>query len=517
MIRIIFAIIFVSVNIIGFAQKAYPTLEFYSLGENKNILLSSDIDSITFDTKSGSISQIWDFSQYSGNNASWMTTGSQVVNDMTLCNGYLYVVRRNGSNSDNTIEIVDAYTGNKTGRLNTSTCNIGTHYLSGIEALGNSIIACNLALQSLSDTFVIYKWENDSSEPTTLLSTASLPCTRIGDAMSVSGDMTNGRIWFVYGSHVFYYTITNGTIASATPKTITLTKNGSEYEIASGNSYSNVTVEKDGSFWISSSLPNSYPTHFTATGVFLEELQHEYINKQGTDLKLFTYNDVEYVATSNYLNIAESSLSDGAVSIINMQTKELEGTYPSSGLGFSRNTSFRNSICTEVNDDYYYVWINIPFQGATCYKYSEGKEGDVNIEKVWSKNGYIDRSIIESDSIVFSTITPIVDLNWICTETYSNGSTESYHVILNLDGSVDFSSDKVYVGGAWSYNPSSGTFTIRLVTLADQTTTCTEEWSCTADNRLSPTKFTGRIQRWNSNQIGSFDGGSTEIVLTQNK
>lgn len=517
MIRIIFAIIFVSVNIIGFAQKAYPTLEFYSLGENKNILLSSDIDSITFDTKSGSISQIWDFSQYSGNNASWMTTGFQVVNDMTLCNGYLYVVRRNGSNSDNTIEIVDAYTGNKTGRLNTSTCNIGTHYLSGIEALGNSIIACNLALQSLSDTFVIYKWENDSSEPTTLLSTASLPCTRIGDAMSVSGDMTNGRIWFVYGSHVFYYTITNGTIASATPKTITLTKNGSEYEIASGNSYSNVTVEKDGSFWISSSLPNSYPTHFTATGVFLEELQHEYINKQGTDLKLFTYNDVEYVATSNYLNIAESSLSDGAVSIINMQTKELEGTYPSSGLGFSRNTSFRNSICTEVNDDYYYVWINIPFQGATCYKYSEGKEGDVNIEKVWSKNGYIDRSIIESDSIVFSTITPIVDLNWICTETYSNGSTESYHVILNLDGSVDFSSDKVYVGGAWSYNPSSGTFTIRLVTLANQTTTCTEEWSCTADNRLSPTKFTGRIQRWNSNQIGSFDGGSTEIVLTQNK
>ncbi len=517
MIRIIFAIIFVSVNIIGFSQKSYPTLEFYSFGENKNTILSSDIDSITFETKSGSISQIWDFSQYSGNTASWMTVGSQVVNDMTLCDGNLYVVRRNGSNSDNTIEIVDAYTGNKTGTLNTSTCNIGTHYLSGIETLGNSIIACNLALQSLSDTFVIYKWENDTSEPTILLSTSSLPCARIGDAMSVSGDMTNGRIWFVYGDKVYYYTIKDGEIVSTLPSIIELKQYGSSYVISPSASYSNVTVEEDGSFWISSSSPNFYPTHFTSTGVFIEELQHDHINKQGTDLKLFTYNGVEYAATSNYLNVANTSLSDGAVSIINMQTKKLEGTFPSSGLGSSRNTSFRNSICTEVNDDYYYVWINIPFQGATCYKYSEENEGNMNIERVWSKNGYIDRRIIESDSIIFSTITPIVDLNWICTEKYSSGSTESYHVILNLDGSVDFSSDKVYVGGNWSYSPSDGVFRIGLVTIANQTTTCTEEWTCTADNRLNPTKFIGRIQRWNSNYIGSFDGGSTEIVLIPNK
>lgn len=316
----------------------------------------------------GNIQQVWNYSQNSGNSASWMTTGSQVVNDMALGNGKLYVVRRNGSNSDNTIEIVNAYTGAKTGSLNTSSCTVGTHYLSGVETLGSTVLACNLALQSMSDTFTIYKWDSDTSTPSVLLSTSSLPCTRIGDCMSVSGTMTSGRIWFVYGSQVYYYTISNGAVTSTTPTTINLTQNGSAYSIAEGVSYSNVTVESDGSFWISSSLANYAATHFSSTGAYIEELGS---TSQSTDMKLFTYNGTKYAAMSTYLNTSNTAISDAALSIVDTSTGATIGTYPSAGLGGTRNTSFRNSVCAEAGSDYYYVWINVPFQGAACFKYSE--------------------------------------------------------------------------------------------------------------------------------------------------
>lgn len=338
-------------------------------------IIMGTVDGVSPDitTTSGSMEQVWNYSQNSGNTASWMTTGSQVVNDMALSNGKLYVVRRNGSNADNTIEIVDAYTGTKTGSLNTSSCTVGTHYLSGVETLGSTILACNLALSSMSDTFTIYKWDSDTSTPTVLLSTSSLPCARIGDAMSVSGNMTSGRIWFVYGSQVYYYTISNGAVTSTTPTTINLTKNGSAYSIAEGVSYSNVTVESDGSFWISSSLANYAATHFSSTGAYIEELG---ATSQSTDMKFFTYNGTKYAAMSTYLNQSNTSISEGAVSIVNASTGIAEGTYPASGLGSTRNTSFRNSVCAEAGTDHYYVWVNVPFQGAACYKYSEATDED---------------------------------------------------------------------------------------------------------------------------------------------
>lgn len=326
---------------------------------------------ITVTPTAGTMSQVWNYSQTSGGTASWMTYGSQVVNDMALSNGKLYVVRRNGGNADNTIRIVNAYTGAETGTLNTSSCTVGTHYLSGIEKLGNSIVACNLTNSSTTN-FVIYKWDSDASAPTVMLNAAP-PCTRIGDCMSVSGDMTNGRIWFAYDDKVYYYTVSNGTITSTTPTTINLTKNGSSYAIASGVAYSNITVESDGSFWISSSLANYAATHFSSTGAYLGELGD---TSQGTDLKFFSYNETEYAAMSKYLNTSNTSIADGVVSIVEKSTGLVIGTYPSAGLGSTRNTCFRNSVCTEVTSDGYYVWINVPFQGAACYKYTEPTSED---------------------------------------------------------------------------------------------------------------------------------------------
>ena len=313
--------------------------------------------------------QVWNYSQTGGNSSSWVTTGSQGVEDIALANGKLYAVCRGSSATDHTIKIINAYTGAQTGSLNTSSCTAGTYNLSSIETLGSTILACNLAANT-STNLVIYKWDSDSSTPTVLLN-ATPPCTRAGDAMSVSGTMTNGRIWFAYGSQVYYYTISNGAITSTTPTTINLTKNGSAYEIASGVPYSNITVESDGSFWLASSLANYAATHFSSTGAYIEEMPSGLVNNQGTDLKFFTYKGVKYAAASTYLNSSNTAIADGAVSVINMSSTSLVGTYPSNGLGSTRNTCFRNSVCSEAGSDYYYVWVNVPFQGVACFKYSE--------------------------------------------------------------------------------------------------------------------------------------------------
>jgi|GEM_PF-543342 len=328
-------------------------------------------DITTPSVSSGNMTQVWNYSQ-NGSSSSWVTTGSQGVEDIALANGKLYAVCRGSSATDHTIKIINAYTGAQTGALNTTSCTAGTYNLSSIETLGSTILACNLAANT-STNLVIYKWDSDSSTPTVLLN-ATPPCTRAGDAMSVSGTMTSGRIWFAYGSQVYYYTISNGAITSTTATTINLTKNGSAYEIASGVPYSNITVESDGSFWVSSSLANYAATHFSSTGAYIEELPSGLVNNQGTDIKFFTYNGVKYAAASTYLNTSNTAISEGAVSVINMSTNSVEGTFPPSGLGGARNTCFRNSVCAEAGSDYYYVWVNVPFQGAACYKYSVAKE-----------------------------------------------------------------------------------------------------------------------------------------------
>ena len=371
MIRKIQYITFCLSAIVGVAQTSSLKFDFHT-GELSQTLLSEDIDSITFADSCyySSISAIWNYSETSGDTTLWMTTGSQVVNDMTLKDGKLYVVRRNGSNDDNTIEIVDAYKGTKIGSLNTSSCTTGAHYISAIETLGNSIIACNL---SQGGNFIIYKWDDDTSEPEVMLK-ATAPCYRIGDAMSVSGDMENGRIWFVYGQKVYYYSVSKGKITSTKPTIIGL----SDYD----GTYSNVTVEADGSFWVGSihTYGDKLPAHFAANGDLIEEFPNVLPDKSGTDLKFITYNGRKYGVVTTYLNASADSYADGVVSVVNLSDTLERRTLPPSGLGGTRNTSRRSSICTEVHNGYLYVWVNVPSQGIACYKYSDCIS---TLENIW--------------------------------------------------------------------------------------------------------------------------------------
>lgn len=399
MIRKIFSIIFCLSAIVGSAQTSSLRFDFHTGGFSQS-LLSEDIDSITFGHNINSVSnfdyveEVWNYSQTSGNTTSWMTTGSQGVEDIALANGKLYAVCRGSSATDHTIKIIDAYTGAQCGSLNTSSCTVGVYNLSSVETLDNSIIACNL---TIGGNFIIYKWNDDTSEPEMMLNTTA-PCNRIGDAMSVSGDMENGRIWFVYESKVYYYTISNGKITSTKPTVIEL----SDYI----GTYSNVTVEDDGSFWVGSihSYGDKLPAHFTANGVFIEDFPNVLPDKSGTDLKFITYNRRKYGIASSYLNTSADSYADGSVLLVDMCAGMRLSVLPELGLGSSRNTSRRSSICTEVKNDYLYVWLNVPFQGAACYRLSSSDviEDEAMYENVWTKYGVSSNKINDDDYISFS-------------------------------------------------------------------------------------------------------------------
>lgn len=320
-----------------------------------------------------SLTEKWAYTYANGKTADWITNGSQVTQDMTFKNGKLYVVDKTAA----AIYIVDAYTGAKTGALNTSSCSGGAHTLSAVEALGNSIIACNLAANAETN-LKIYKWTSDAAEPTVMLD-ATMPVTRLGDAISVSGNETDGRIWFVNGSNVYYYTVKNGAITSTTPSTISLTKDGVAFSTTS--SYANVTVESDGSFWVASS--NLATAHFNSTGAYIEGLS--LADAQGTDYKSFTLGSKKYAIATSYLKLATPSgataatLADGAFTLMNItngiSSATTIGTYPSAGLGNIRNTSFRNSLCYEVTSTHVNAWVLIPYQGAAYYTFQHTVPG----------------------------------------------------------------------------------------------------------------------------------------------
>ncbi len=314
-----------------------------------------------------SLTEEWNYSQNSGNTAGWITNGSQVTQDMAFNDGKLYVVHRNGDNTDNKIYIVDAYTGSKIGELNTVSCTSGTYALSSIEVLGDKVVAANLAASDASE-LVVYSWDSDSAEPKVLLSTTDHNNVRAGDAMSVSGDMTSGRIWFATpgASSVYYYSVTNGE-CSTSPTVINLTKDGVAYT-AHSSAAANITVESDGTFWVDAQ--NLKAAHFTATGEFIEEIAaaHEY----GTDYKSFALGAKKYAAVMTYAN-KTNTLTEASFQLLDVtdgvSAATVIGTYPTAGLGPERNKSYRNSLCYEIGEEKLYIWVLVPFQGAACYSF----------------------------------------------------------------------------------------------------------------------------------------------------
>lgn len=193
-----------------------------------------------------------------------------------------------------------------------------------------------------------------------------------------------------------------------------------EYDISGTSATPNVTVESDGSFWVSSK--DNVAAHFTATGAWIEDLNLDIIgNKQGTDLKIISLGTKKYIAATKYLNTTDATggLTDAAFMLMDatkgVASATAIGLYPQAGLGTSRNTSFRNTLCADVDNQNLNIWVLIPFQGAAYYKFQHSSTvgmGDLSYNRtdfdVWLGATNLEVNGIEVADVEIYSVTGVL-------------------------------------------------------------------------------------------------------------
>ena len=259
---------------------------------------------------------IWEKSASLNNLPSWFSASDTRERGFAVSynNGSprVYVI---SNKADPTVIILNAFTGDSVGTLNTTGISGGLIPLNDISTLGyggiSPIYACNLTDNAQVNPFKIYRWENENSTPELIITDDTLPL-RLGDHFS---------------SIVFFpYRIIAA--ASNTNKII-------DYSSSNGNPpfFRKVVILSDGVIannasadynWI---YPTSYggyvvnsdghrPKFYDTTGVFLGESSDTIISAENNSIKFFANGslccDAPFYTTYQYgINNAALVLSAG--------------------------------------------------------------------------------------------------------------------------------------------------------------------------------------------------------------
>ena len=315
--------------------------------------------------------EVWNYSENSGNTP----TGTNWANDFTAIrniaygNGKLYAVNA----SAGTISVINAQTGVKIKDLNTSGISGGTYSLMDAQVVDGKLVATNLSTASALNAKA-YVWDTDDSAPREILNTTDLgECTRLGDCMSIQGNLTNGAIIFLSGSTIVKYAITNGTVQT-TPSTISVTEDG---EAVDAGTSPRVISQADGKYWIMGR--SIYPKLVSSTGKVELTIDSDVLNGiiDGNDFYPFTFKGKQYAFATTYATGSSTltncravliDASNGWDNAINV------GEYPANGLGSTRNDALSTGIEVDINGtDGIEMWINCNKQGIAHYRYGAAK------------------------------------------------------------------------------------------------------------------------------------------------
>ncbi|NUN08790.1 MAG: choice-of-anchor D domain-containing protein [Ignavibacteriaceae bacterium] len=171
---------------------------------------------------------VWEKSQAKGNLPAWFSpTGSTergLGYGKVSNNERLYIVSRNAGTN---VRVINANTGNDIGLLDMTGVTGGTYFLNDVGVtLDGKILACNLS-NSLSDTFRVYMWNDETSAPVKVVDYVQTTFARLGDKITITGDFANNTavIWAASSTtanaKVFRWTMTGGAF-NAVPEEITL-------------------------------------------------------------------------------------------------------------------------------------------------------------------------------------------------------------------------------------------------------------------------------------------------------
>ena len=169
-----------------------------------------------------------------------------------------------------------------------------------------------------------------------------------------------------------------------------------------------------------------------------------------------------------------------------------------------------------------YTW-----NGGSTKQASGGSNGTrtISLRGLKPNTKYTYCAYIEANGTTYygedkTLITDLPDISgtWNCTEHHVrvNGSTydTSYSLTLGKDGTVQCSESSEIYSSSWSFS-RNGTVTASITDLATQYTNSGKEWKGTVDDIENPTKISGGTYRWNSNQIGYFQGDLVSFEMTR--
>ncbi len=315
------------------------------------------------------LDEMWIYSTNKNNLPSWFnpTITDNFTRDVAVNGGNLYVLNCKQWGAP-TITILDAFAGTSKGNMNVTGIAGGRVALAAIDMLGDKLVGCNAV--SANHTLTLYKWDSESAAPTKWAELT--PADVLADQMTVTGNMTNGAIYFVATAtpYVYKYTVSNGAV-NATPTKIKLAK-----AIGSQNGCASVAVAADGTIWVDGK--DAVPQHFKADGTFIEALSTETIGiakgVNANGMEIVTFGSKTYIIAMTYADNS-NTLVGGAIALVDITdgvaSAKNVGIYPANGFGTTRNTQFITNVCHSLTDGNHTlnVWGVTAAQGIAYYRY----------------------------------------------------------------------------------------------------------------------------------------------------
>ena len=327
----------------------------------------------------------WNFSEKNGKKADWMGGVYTNCRNMAFGNGKLYIVDApNGK-----IKVVKAQTAELIKELDMTGVADGALKVLDVAFVDGKLVASNIATKNADTsiaTLKVYVWDNDDAAPKCILKTTNIGgMDRVGDAVEIKGNLTNGQICYL-GQQSRSYTTSSGTTTGNCNSLVT-------YAITNGTVSTTPVVKDIDGFIIGGSprlIPfgNDYiavgqnyrPSVVTAAGELTQSLTSTALQAcQGNDIAVFSYKGDTYAFATEYdpgtAGDANTMLYNGRAALINLSDgwadAERKADYPSTGFSSNvRNVTWSSSICVNVNGDKgIEMWVLVHNQGIAYYKH----------------------------------------------------------------------------------------------------------------------------------------------------
>ena len=479
--------------------------------------------------------ECWNYSEANGKKAAWMANYSNYRN-MAFGGGKLYVVdAENG-----VVKVIKAQTAEHIKDLNMTGVSGGALSLVDVAYVDGKLIGTNIARNTSGmGTLKVYIWDNDDAAPRVLLETTDLGgMDRIGDAIEVQGDLTNGKICYL-GQQTRDYTDADGNTESGNCNSLVT------YAISNGVvSTTPVVADIDAfvvglspraipvgdEFWVAGQ--KYFPSQITANGELTSSVAATVFNVEkafhgcGNDFIPFTFKGNKYAFATDYQTVTKAGdaatadeiktttllggraiLIDGSAGF-NAEGLKNSGNYPSAGLGSTtRNTTLSSSLCVNVNGDKgVEMWVLVHNQGIAYYKH--GTAPTYTYEKV--------PEITAPASVALETI----EGSSVSQDIAISGQLLTADISIALSGNSAFSIDKTSVGKDGgsvkvTYSPAaagSHTATLSLTSAGANSKTIELKGTATAKVALGLTK----VWQNTSSVPGTAAGGDIRFAAVSN-